>query len=79
LQLAAVRKMDRLFLYTNDYDFIPLCRTLKALGINVNLLRLVANGVNTELVRHVDGFNALDEQSIEQSFEKSQEAAPSSS
>ena len=32
LQLAGTGKLDRLFLYTNDYDFVPLCRSLRQLG-----------------------------------------------
>jgi uncharacterized LabA/DUF88 family protein len=59
LQLAAVRKIDRLFLYTNDYDFVPLCRTLRSLGVNVNLIRLVSTNVNQDLVCEVDGFNVI--------------------
>lgn len=46
LQLAATGKLDRLFLYTNDYDFVPLCRTLRQLGTNINLFRLIGDGVN---------------------------------
>ena len=49
LQLAAVGKLDRLFLYTNDYDFAPLCRALRNLGRNVNLFRLQPLNINREL------------------------------
>ena len=38
LRLAATGRLDRLFLLSNDSDFIPLCRTLKEFGSNVSIL-----------------------------------------
>ena len=64
LQLAAVSKIDRLFLYTNDYDFVPLCETLKSLGINVNLIRLSKANSNKDLLAHVDGFSCVLEENL---------------
>ena len=40
LKLASASRMDRLFLMTNDDDFLPLCRTLKEFGANVSLIHL---------------------------------------
>lgn len=59
LQLAGLGRLDRLFLFTNDSDFVPLCRTLRQLGVNVNLLRLQATGVNKELAAECDGFHII--------------------
>lgn len=68
LQLAAVGKLDRLFLYTNDYDFIPLCRALRNLGLNINLFRLRAQNVNKELAQECDAVNELTEERMRYCF-----------
>lgn len=51
--------LDRLFLYTNDYDFIPLCRTLKSVGANVSLFRLQKERINKDLVKECDSFSVV--------------------
>ncbi len=56
LQLAANNRLDRLFLYTNDYDFMPLLEVLKSLGVNVSMFRLTSKLVNIELVENSDSF-----------------------
>ena len=61
LQLAGTGKLDRLFLYTNDYDFVPLCRALRQLGANVNLFRLRAAGVNGALAAECDALHEVPE------------------
>lgn len=61
LQLAATGKLDRLFLYTNDFDFIPLCRSLRQLGSNINLFRLRGDNVNSALVNECDAFHVMDD------------------
>jgi uncharacterized LabA/DUF88 family protein len=62
LQLAATGRLDRLFLLTNDSDFIPLCRKLKELGANVSLLRLSdARPVNSGLVHACDSYDVYPE------------------
>lgn len=69
LQLAATNKLDRLFLYTNDYDFVPLCRAIRQLGANVNLLRLHAQTVNNTLVSECDAFHVfVDEGELRAAF-----------
>lgn len=64
LQLAGLGKLDRLFLYTNDYDFVPLCTTLKAMGSNISLFRLEAKNVNKDLVRECDSFSVVPSQEL---------------
>jgi uncharacterized LabA/DUF88 family protein len=60
LQLAATGRLDRLFLLTNDSDFLPLCRKLKELGANVSLLRLSdSRPVNNELAQACDSYDVF--------------------
>ena len=64
LQLAGTNKLDRLFLYTNDFDFVPLCRALRHLGANISLFRLRGEGVNGALAAECDTFHAVDDSSF---------------
>lgn len=59
LQLAARDKLERLFLYSNDYDFVPLCKCLRSLGVNINLIRLSVGNVNKGLVRECDAYTEM--------------------
>lgn len=68
LQLATYGRLDRLFIYTNDYDFIPLCQTLKSMGANISLFRLQAKSVNKELARECDSFNDVPENELSSMF-----------
>lgn len=56
MQLAANNHLDRLFLYSNDYDFIPLLESLKRMGANVSLFRLTEDRINKSLVENADSF-----------------------
>jgi len=68
LQLAANNKIDRLFLYTNDYDFMPLFDVLKSLGININMFRLTSDLINVELVENSDSFCTPKPESLNELF-----------
>lgn len=68
LQLVAQGAMHRLFLYTNDTDFIPLCRTFRQSGCNISLFRLVSKGVNKALVGEVDTFSVMTEIQLNDCF-----------
>ncbi len=59
LQLASYNRLDRLFIYTNDYDFVPLCQTLKSMGSNISLFRLQEKKINKDLVRECDSFSVV--------------------
>ena len=59
LQLASYGRLDRLFIYTNDYDFVPLCQTLKSMGSNVSLFRLQEKRINKDLVQECDSFSVV--------------------
>jgi len=59
LSLSCHNKIDRLFLYTNDYDFQPLCEALKSNGSNISLFRLFKKNVNKDLVENCDSFSVV--------------------
>jgi len=59
LQLASYGRLDRLFIYTNDYDFVPLCQTLKSMGSNISLFRLQEKKINKNLVQECDSFSVV--------------------
>jgi uncharacterized LabA/DUF88 family protein len=59
LQLASLGRLDRLFIYTNDYDFVPLCQTLKSMGSNISLIRLQEKKINKELAQECDSFSVV--------------------
>jgi uncharacterized LabA/DUF88 family protein len=79
LQLAAVGKLDRLFLYTNDYDFVPLCRALRHLGLNINLFRMRAFSVNKLLAQECDAVHEMPASAIQSCFLPLPAPVPSSS
>ncbi|MEO0453974.1 MAG: NYN domain-containing protein [Verrucomicrobiota bacterium] len=64
LQLAGLGKLDRLMLYTNDYDFMPLLDTMKAFGCNVSLFQLTSKDVNKKLVANCDSYHVPDAQRL---------------
>lgn len=59
LQLAALGQLERLFLYANDYDFIPLCKIIKTMGTNISLFRLEAKNVNKDLANECDSLSDI--------------------
>lgn len=60
LKLASGSKVERLFLLSNDRDFIPLCRTLKEFGANISLLHLSpVTDPGIELLREVDSYDVV--------------------
>ena len=68
LSLSCHNKLDRLFLYTNDYDYVPLCEALKANGTNISLFRLFKKSVNKSLVENCDSFSIVNTSAIESLF-----------
>jgi len=60
LKLASASRMERLFLFTNDSDFIPFCRTLKEFGANISILHLFETGSpNVGLLREADSYDVV--------------------
>lgn len=70
LILLSLDKLDRLFLYSNDYDFIPLCRAIKSMGANINLVKLTELRVNIDLAKECDGFCSCTDQEISSFFQE---------
>lgn len=60
LRLAITAKMERLFLLTNDGDFIPFCRTIKEFGANISIIHLSgSNPPNKDLLREADSYDVV--------------------
>jgi uncharacterized LabA/DUF88 family protein len=60
LKLASASRIERLFLFTNDDDFLPLCRTLKEFGSNVSLIHLHdLISPNLSLVKETDSYDVV--------------------
>jgi NYN domain len=60
LKLASTSRLERLFLLTNDDDFIPLCRTIKEFGANISLIHL--SGIvtkNVSLLQETDSYDVV--------------------
>ena len=70
LRLASSGKMERLFLLTNDRDFIPLCKTLKDFGVNISLLYLSEfSNPNKLLTDECDSCDLFKSEFLEEIFE----------
>jgi hypothetical protein len=69
LKLASASRLERLFLFTNDDDFIPLCRTIKEYGANVSLIHLseTANQ-NLSLLRETDSYDLVPKPQLQEMF-----------
>ncbi|SRR5216683_4156140 len=75
LQFAGAGQLDRLFLLTNDSDYVPLCRKIKQLGANISLLGLSdARPVNRDLAQACDSYDILDPDRLFQVFGLSADA-----
>jgi uncharacterized LabA/DUF88 family protein len=60
LKLASASRMERLFLFTNDGDFLPLCRALKEFGANVSLIHLHdIISPNLSLLKETDSYDVV--------------------
>lgn len=60
LRLASTGRMERLFLLSNDGDFIPLCKTLKEFGTNISILHLSDVTLpNDDLLREADSYDVV--------------------
>lgn len=60
LKLASASRVERLFLFTNDDDFLPLCRTLKEFGANVSIIHLTdVVAPNLSLLKQTDSYDVI--------------------
>jgi hypothetical protein len=69
LKLASASRLERLFLFTNDDDFIPLCRTIKEYGANMSLIHLSETvNRNFSLLRETDSYDVVPKAELHQMF-----------
>jgi len=69
LRLASAGRIDRLFLLSNDGDFIPFCRTIKEFGANISIVHL-SNVVppNHELLLEADSYDLVSGANLQSMF-----------
>jgi|GEM_PF-1365245 len=69
LKLASAALMERLFLFSNDGDFIPFCKALKEFGANISILHLSeVNLPNSDLLREVDSYDVIPFKELQSMF-----------
>lgn len=69
LRLASQGRIERLFLFSNDGDFIPFCRTIKEFGANISILHLSSsNPPNGELLREADSYDIVHDAALDDLF-----------
>jgi len=69
LRLASAARLERLFILTNDGDFIPLFRTIKEFGANISVIHLFnSNPPNAELLREADSFDIVPDEMLHHMF-----------
>lgn len=60
LKLASMGKIERLFLLTNDDDFVPLCKAIKEFGANISLIQLSdIIAPNESLLAETDSYDVV--------------------
>jgi uncharacterized LabA/DUF88 family protein len=69
LRLASANRIDRLFILTNDSDFVPLCRTIKEFGSNISMLYLSRfTPPNSELLEETDTYDTVPDDRLSSMF-----------
>jgi uncharacterized LabA/DUF88 family protein len=68
-KLAAASRLERLFLLTNDADFIPFCRTIKEYGANISIIHLSDTvNANISLLREADSYDVIPRSDLQDMF-----------
>lgn len=68
-KLASASRLERLFLLTNDDDFIPFCRAIKEYGANVSIIHLSDTvNRNVSLLREADSYDVVPARQLQQMF-----------
>lgn len=68
-KLASASRLERLFLLTNDDDFIPFCRTIKEYGTNISIIHLSdAVNQNLSLLREADSYDVVPRLQLQKMF-----------
>lgn len=75
-KLASFGSVERIFLLTNDDDFVPFCRVIKDFGCNVSIVHLTdLIPPNASLLREADSYDAVPTESLHELFEGGDEPA----
>jgi uncharacterized LabA/DUF88 family protein len=68
-KLASASRLERLFLFTNDDDFVPFCRTIKEYGANISIIHLLDTvNRNLSLLREADTYDIVDRRHLQSLF-----------
>lgn len=68
-KLASSGKIERLFLLTNDDDFVPFCRMIKEYGANISVIHLTSSITpNISLLKEVDSYDTVPDNQISSMF-----------
>lgn len=77
LKLASAGRIERLFLFSNDGDFIPFCRTLKELGANISIIHLSGTvAANGDLLQEADSYDVIAPKALQKVFLPRPDPAP---
>jgi uncharacterized LabA/DUF88 family protein len=75
-KLASAAALERLFLFTNDDDFIPFCRAIKEFGANISIIHLSAMPTrNLSLLKEADSYDVVPGKELQNLFLPVPEAA----
>jgi uncharacterized LabA/DUF88 family protein len=68
-KLASSSRLERLFLLTNDDDFIPFCRAIKEYGANISIIHLSDTvNRNVSLLREADSYDVVQKKELQRIF-----------
>jgi len=68
-KLASSARLDRLFLLTNDEDFVPFCRAIKEFGANISIIHLWDDKRrNISLLREADSYDVVADSQLHEVF-----------
>ena len=68
-RLASVGKLQRVFLLTNDDDFVPFCNAIRDFGVNISIIHLFDTGSpNISLLKAADTYDAIPREVLPELF-----------
>jgi uncharacterized LabA/DUF88 family protein len=77
-KLASASRLERLFLFTNDDDFTPFCRTIKEYGANISIIHLLDTvNRNVSLLQEADTYDVVARQHLQSLFLPEAQVLPS--
>ena len=61
--------MQRIFLLTNDDDFVPFCQAIRDFGVNISIVHLFDTGTpNLSLLKAADTYDTVSQPSLAELF-----------